>query len=74
MVRGRIVNRSPSGLAIESHEALRIGDRYSFTISSDEEQTRLKGRVLWCRLASTRLESNGDVTPVYRAGIAVESD
>jgi len=65
----RILNLSAAGLAIETDRALRVGGRYRFTLASSGSEARIDGRVLWCRLSGTRRLDNGDVRPVYRAGI-----
>lgn len=65
----RILNLSAAGLAIETDCALRVGGRYRFTLATAGDEARIDGKVLWCRLSGTRRLANGDVHPVYRAGI-----
>jgi len=65
-----LLNVSDGGLAVESREALRIGACYPFILTGDPvDGGPFRGRVLWCRLARTERDGDGDVHPVYHAGI-----
>ncbi len=66
---GQVLDLSRDGMAIESHQAVRPGRRYTFTLTIGDHVETLAARVLWCRLQTTRRLPNGDVLPVYRAGI-----
>ncbi len=68
-LKGRVINLSATGMAIETHQSLRIGSQYYFLLDRKGRAMRLEGRVLWCRLKATVTDGSGDVTPVYRAGI-----
>jgi hypothetical protein len=68
-VVGRVIDLNGGGMSIESHAALKPGGRYSLTLSIGDHAETLEARVLWCRLLATRRSPNGDVVPVYRAGI-----
>lgn len=68
-LKGSIINLSPGGMAIETHQSLRIGAQYHFLLDREGRPMRFEGRVLWCRLKGTVTGDEGDVTPVYRAGI-----
>ncbi len=65
----RVVDFARGGMAIESTQSLRPGRRYTFTLTIGEHIETLEARILWCRLASTRRRADGEVVPVYRAGI-----
>ena len=69
-VSGRVLDIHRDGMAIESHSALRPGRGYTLTLRIGTHVETLEARVLWCRLLSTERLPNGDVVPVYRAGIA----
>lgn len=69
VVNGSVLDLSRDGLAIESTTALRPGQRYTFTLTIGEHLETLRARVLWCRLQTTERLPNGDVRPLYRAGI-----
>ncbi len=66
---GRVLDLARGGMAIETNSALRPGHRYTFTLSIGEYVETVEARVLWCRLRATERRPNGDVLPVYRAGI-----
>ena len=68
-LKGTVINLSPVGMAIETHQSLRIGAQYHFLLDREGKPMRFEGRVLWCRLSATVPGADGDVTPVYRAGI-----
>ena len=72
---GHVVDFARGGMAIESTRSLRPGRRYTFTLTIGDHVETLEARVLWCRLTSTRKRADGEVVPVYRAGIErVRSD
>jgi hypothetical protein len=50
-----------------------MGSEYSLKIQGDEGSIKLKGLVIWEELADSRKNPNGEVTPVYRAGIRFKS-
>lgn len=68
---GRIIDRSPGGLSIESVQALRVGGYYRFTLGDGDPPTRVEGKVLWCRLRKTLPVAEGEYAPIFRAGIAL---
>ena len=68
-LKGTVLNLSPTGMAIETHQNLRIGAQYHFLLDRQGKPLRIEGRVLWCRLNATVTGDDGDVTPVYQAGI-----
>lgn len=68
----RILNLSISGMAVESTSPLRIGRTYTTKLRRGEHSLALQGRVMWCRLRSTRKAGSGEVVPVYTAGIEFE--
>ncbi len=67
---GRVLDINRNGMSIESHTAMRPGSRYTLTLSIGDHAETLEAQVLWCRLLATRRSPNGDVIPIYRAGIA----
>jgi len=68
----RILNLSISGLAVECTSPLRIGRTYTAKLQRGDHKLELKGKVMWCRLRSTRKAASGEVVPVYTAGIEFE--
>jgi hypothetical protein len=63
-----VLNISLTGVAVESAERLDVDREYNLTIHHDEEALDIIGKVVWCQFVSTR-DSEGDVAPVYRAGL-----
>lgn len=64
-----MLDLSRGGMAIECHAALGPGRVYTFRLAIGEHAETLTARLLWCRLCGTERLSNGDVRPIYRAGI-----
>ena len=90
LTRGRLVNLSASGFAIETDRGLRIGEYCGFSIRRESREpgerasgglpptltprilaisTRFVGTVRWCSLHRTIRWTNGEVSPVFRAGV-----
>ncbi len=68
-LEARLINLSRGGAAIESSEQPRIGAAVVCELETDHTAALLEGEVLWCNFAGTSNGNNGDVHPVYRAGI-----
>jgi len=68
----RVRNVSISGMAVETSAQLTVGHRYRFRLRYGETDLPLSGRVSWSFLASTRRNEEGEIEPVYRAGIEFE--
>ena len=66
---GRVVDLSVGGLGLETTTGVRIGSRHSFTVAVGERPFRVEGEVRWCRLTQTIGRGEGEVAPIYRAGI-----
>ena len=73
VVSGELLNFSAGGLAIETTSSLRIGALYTLRLGRPWMRFRVTGVVRWSRLARTRNEPSGEVTPVFIAGIAIRS-
>lgn len=73
VVIGELLNLSAGGLAIETTSSLRVGARYSFRIGRPWMSFKVTGLVRWSRLARTRHGRAGEVTPIFVAGIAIQS-
>ena len=68
---GSVVNFSSSGLSIRSTGRLMVGSTYRFRLCAGSRTVDLPGRVRWCRLLGTEVVDDGEVTPVYQAGVAL---
>lgn len=68
-----ICDVSDEGLGVEAAERLRVGVDYIFRVRRGSGSLKLPGRVEWCRLVETRRTEEGEVVPVYRAGVALSA-
>jgi hypothetical protein len=73
VVVGELLNLSAGGLAIETTSSLRVGARYTFRIGRPWMSFKVTGLVRWSRLARTRQGRDGEVIPIFVAGIAIQS-
>ncbi len=71
-IDGKVLNLSSLGVAIEASEALTIGESYWFLLRWGGYHFRIDGTVKWCALVKTKRQRAGTVSPVYRAGVALE--
>lgn len=69
---GRILNLSLDGMALETSAYLQVGRSYLLKLEQNEEELQLRGRVVWCRMVRTDRNRQGDVAPVYAAGVHFE--
>jgi hypothetical protein len=66
----RVLNLSLTGIALETHLAVRVGRTYSITLRKDLEQAVcLSANVMWCHLREIRKTRSGESKPVYAAGL-----
>jgi hypothetical protein len=68
--RALAVDCSINGLGIETSEELPVGATWPVALRTGEKEIVLIGTIRWARLDRTRALGNGDVEPVYRAGLA----
>ena len=68
-VSGRVLNVGQHGLALETPERLFVGGSHFFRVGLGSKQMRLSGCVQWCRLVRTQASAEGEVQPVFRAGV-----
>lgn len=64
-----IVNISMDGAAIETSKRLNIDREYTLKIKYGKKILNLKGIVAWSSLSRTATNKNGEVAPIYKAGI-----
>ena len=69
-VEARLVDFSTRGMGLETHVGLRIGATYRFRLFGGRGRP-IAASVRWCRLWATDRRANGDVRPVYRAGLTL---
>ena len=68
-IEASLVDLSREGLAIESLEHPPIGGTLEFALVQGRVRADAEGRVCWCNLKRTYRTVEGDVVPVYRAGL-----
>jgi hypothetical protein len=64
-----ILNISMDGAAIATLQRLSLGREYAIKIRAEGDDFTLRGIVVWSMLSHSRTLENGEVAPVYRAGI-----
>jgi hypothetical protein len=64
-----ILNISMDGAAIATTQRLVIGREYSLKLKFENTSLALRGKVVWSVLSHSKTLTNGEVVPVYRAGI-----
>jgi hypothetical protein len=69
----KVVNLSLGGMALETHDYLQFGRRYSVNLDNGGRRLTLEASVAWCKLKSTRRNELGEVVPVYRAGLRFQA-
>lgn len=72
-VNVNVQNLSVSGMAVEASRALAVGRRYMFNLVRGNELLRLGARVAWCVLGGSRKNEDGDIVPVFHAGVQFEN-
>jgi len=65
----RVLNMSLTGAAIETTHYLKVGEMLTFKVHQGGQQLSMTGKVVWCRLISTRGTTSGDSEPTYSAGV-----
>jgi hypothetical protein len=65
----RVLNMSLDGMSIETGNPLKVGSSYSLKLEEATGEIPMRGVVVWCSLVKTTRSEEGDVRPVYKAGI-----
>jgi hypothetical protein len=60
---------APGGIGIQCTTSLNVHSRHLFTLGIGERIERVRGEVRWCRMMGNKVLPNGEVEPVYLAGI-----
>lgn len=69
-ISGRIVDITAFGAGVESHSPLKVLEERSFILGIGKSSATVLGEVRWCRLSETKLATDGESIPIFRAGIA----
>lgn len=65
----RVLNMSLGGLALETNSYLQFGRAYTLKLQGGGQNLSLTGTVAWCSLGKTTRSLQGEILPVYRAGL-----
>ncbi len=68
-IQASLIDLSTDGLAIESLEHPPIGGTVIFALEQGKARADADAEVCWCNLNRTYRTAEGDVVPVYRAGL-----
>lgn len=64
-----ILNISVDGAAIATTQRLSIDREYALNLHYENSSLKLRGKVVWSVLTSSKTLKNGEVWPVYKAGL-----
>ena len=70
LLKGRVLNVSLGGLALESLSGLGTGPLHRLRVTLRDRPFDLEAEVRWCRLTQTITRRPGEVAAIYRAGFA----
>lgn len=72
-IRIRVINVSLGGMALETNSYLQFGRAYTLKLQGGDQCLSLTGTVAWCALRQTQKSPEGEILPVYRAGLEFEA-
>jgi c-di-GMP-binding flagellar brake protein YcgR len=64
-----ILDISLGGISLKADKRLNMGSEYIVRIRTRDDMIRLRGEVIWALLSEHRETPNGDVIPIYKAGL-----
>jgi len=65
----KVLDISSGGISIKADRRLNIGSSYLFKLEDKGEVLTIRGTVVYSKLRESRQGSNGDIVPVYVAGL-----
>ncbi len=68
-IRGDVLNTSPTGIAVQTNESLRVGWSYAFKMKHGSDLIRIPGKIQWCRLVRLMRIDEEEYLPVFRMGV-----
>jgi hypothetical protein len=68
-----LINISNSGALVSLVKPLHIGQRYTLHIRHDDKEISLTGVVVWERLVGSKANEEGEIVPLYKAGMKFDS-
>jgi hypothetical protein len=67
-----VLNLSMAGIAVETSRQLKLGKVYSVKLGGGPDSVDVEATVKWCHLVGTRRAAEGEMVPVYKAGLTFE--
>lgn len=64
-----ITDISVSGISLRTDKRLNLGGEYTLKIEEKNKKISVKGTVVWSTLSGSRKSANGDMVPLYLAGM-----
>ncbi|MBI5675953.1 MAG: PilZ domain-containing protein [Nitrospirae bacterium] len=68
-----LLNISNSGALVSLVKPLHIGQRYTLHVRHEDKEISLTGVVVWERLVGSKTNADGEIVPLYKAGIKFDS-
>jgi PilZ domain len=65
----KIMNISSSGVLVMADKLINIGKSYALKIGYKDKELFVKAHAVWALLADSVKEANGDIVPLYIAGM-----
>jgi len=65
----RVIDISVGGISIKANRRLNIDSEYSLTLEGKKKSISLRGSVVWSSLGEGRGKPDGEVVPIYSAGL-----
>jgi c-di-GMP-binding flagellar brake protein YcgR len=65
----KILDISIDGICLKTEKRLNIGGDYTLKMEGKKKTLTVKGTVAWALLSENSVGSNGDIIPVYKAGM-----
>ena len=63
---------SLGGMAFETKQRPSVGKGYEVRLQLGSDKITVTGKAVWCHLAATINNEQGDLVPIYRAGLRFE--
>jgi len=64
-----VIDISVGGILLKANRQLNIGSEYALKLGAKNRVISLRGAVIWSSLSESRARADGEVMPIYRAGL-----
>ncbi len=65
----KVIDISIGGISLKANRRLNIGNEYALKLDDKEKVIPVKGTVVWSALGESKAGPDGDVVPIYTAGL-----